>query len=725
MKHRGISVCVSLACALSAQNAQAQQPPGMDRATALDTVVVTATRTSDPLADTPVAATVLTETFIEDARIRSLRDIDAYVPNVSFNQIGQVGGTFITIRGIESNPFIVNRAAVYIDGIPFRQPADQALGFAEQVEVLRGPQGTLYGANTESGLVLVRTRAPRDTAEAEATLGARQFSGGHGQDGRLWVSGPLSSTLAGSLAASHETTDSYVRNPVSSIGEPGELRNSYVQGKVRWQPAETTEVNLLAYASALRAPGMYEQEFLPMDRSTYDTNYADAFNGGRRIGRRELLHDAPKRTEEDEFAIGTSLQHTFGAAVLDAALSWRKVEESSFGTDLDMTATPMSAGGHADDEDYLNFETRLSSAQDAGLRWVVGYAHYRDTRSKRLSTLVGPGGLDDYSYAPEQTASARDHAMFAQLSVPWGERVRVGAGLRYERATRGKRQQAGSLDLGPLGTFGFPAEDLERTFDDLLPRVSIDWKPTDAWMLYASAAKGWIPGGFNLAAGGLSVERDYARYDAESLWTYELGAKATWLDGRMLFGAALFHTRARRWQDYTILYNAQGQVASTTMITTDAAIRSRGIELELTARPLQGLDITASLGVVDAEYTDYPYGTQDFTGNPVKLVPDWDASLAIAWRPWRGLYLHGGLQGVGETALHAQGTARQGAYWLANVQAGWETPSWSLRLYVDNLTDRRVFNTSAYTNSLFGYDGTWYAGVNAPRTTGIELGWRW
>lgn len=108
--------------------------------TEIDKVVVTAARRDQALADAPVAATVLTEGFARDARIRSLRQIDDFVPNVQFNQIGQVGGTYISIRGIESNPFVVNRAAVYIDGVPFRQPSDQALGDVQQIEVLRGPQ---------------------------------------------------------------------------------------------------------------------------------------------------------------------------------------------------------------------------------------------------------------------------------------------------------------------------------------------------------------------------------------------------------------------------------------------------------------------------------------------------------------------------------------------------------------------------------------------------------
>lgn len=688
----------------------------------VDEIVVTASRHMQRLADAPVAATVITESIIHDARIETLRQIDDYVPNVKFNQIGQVGGTYITIRGIESNPFIVNRAAVYIDGIPYRQPSDQALGFAEQIEVLRGPQGTLYGANTESGLIVVRTRTPSDRLEAEATGSGYRFTNGEGFNGRLSLAGPLSpDILTGSFVVTHEDADSFVRNDASSIGEPGEVRETFLQGKLRWTPGDRTQVDFVTSASLLRAPGLYEQEFLPIDRTRYDSSYSAAFNSGRKAGRYSLLHDAPKHTREDEYLAGANLNHLFDGAVLDVNASWRDVKDISLGTDLDLTAMPGAAGGHRDDETYWNFEARLASEDGARLQWLVGLNHYRDRRDKALSTLIGPGDLDDYSWAPRQSAWSRDSALFGQAGASLGGGLRLTGGLRYERAEREKRQQAGSLNLGPLGTLAYQAEQLQDTHTALLPRVSLDWKPDADWLLYASVAKGWIPGGFNLAATGLGVAGDYSRYGSERLWTYEMGAKATLLDGKALLGGALFHTDADNWQEYSILYDANGRIVSTTMVTSAAAIRSRGLELELTARPTPELDLMASVGLVDSEYTK----GANLQGRKVKLVPEWDASLAASWRPWQGLFLRGEVNGTGRTPLHGDNIAFQDAYWLVNAQVGWESERWTLRLYAENLTKTHYYTTSAYSNSLFGYDGTYYAGVGAPQVIGAELGWRW
>ncbi|MEA1618043.1 TonB-dependent receptor [Erythrobacter sp. T5W1-R] len=692
-----------------------------------DGIIVTATRQPSPLADTPVAATVLTEQFIRDARIDSLRQIDDYIPNVQFNQTGQVGGTYVTIRGIESNPFIVNRAAVYVDGIPFRKLREQTLGTVEQIEVLRGPQGTLYGANTESGLIVIRTRQPSDAFEGEVTGSGFGFGNGIGGDVRLAMGGPLiEDRLTASMVASYSHADSFVRNIGSSIGEEGQLSEAFVQGKLRWTPSATVTLDLLAQTSILRAPGLYEQEFLPIDHDVYNRNYSQFFNGGRRAGRFTLINDAPKRTAEDEVLLAGNLNVDFGGAVLDFNASWRQLDVNSQGTDLDLTALPGAAGANRDDETFWNFEARLASPAGARIQWVAGLNHYRSSEGQILSTLVGPGGLGDYVPAPLQTTRSRDYAVFGQVTVPLVDTVRFTAGGRYEQAERDKVQEAGVLDLGPFGQFQFPAEDLSRTFEEFLPKASLDWRPDEALLVYVSAAKGWIPGGFNLGAASSAVTRDFSGFGAETLWSYEAGAKLELLGKRLLVSGALFHIDANNWQEFNVLVNDQGQAISTNLITSDANVRSRGFELEVTGKPSATLELAASFGYVDSTYTDYRFSaTQDFTGNRVRLVPEYDASLSASWRPWKGLFVRGEVAASGNTPLNPENTAFQDAVVLIGGQIGWEAEHWSARLYVENLTDELVFNTNAFANFAFGNDGTLYAGVAPPRVVGMQLSYKW
>lgn len=720
-------ILTSLIASLAASSANAQTTPEEPAALELDRIIVTGTRQDTPLSDAAVAVTVLSEQFLRDARIDSLRQIDDFVPNVQFNQLGQVGGTYVTIRGIESNPFIVNRAAVYIDGIPFRKLRDQALGSVDQVEVLRGPQGTLYGANTESGLFVIRTRAPSEAFEAELTGAAYSFENGEGADVRLSLGGPLvTDKLTASLVASYNDSDSFVRNEASLIGEPGELSETFLQGKLRWTPSPQITVDLVASAMSLRAPGLYEQEFLPIDRDRYDANYSAAFNGGRTSGPYTLINDAPKRTEDDEILVGASLNYELSGAILDVNASSRSFEANSQGTDIDLTALPAAAGATGNDDTFWNFEARLSSPRKSRMEWVVGINHYRNAEEQVLATLAGPGGLNDYSPAPPQSSTSRDYAVFGQVTLPIWEGLRLTGGLRYERAERTKEQDAGVLDLGPVGVFAFAEEDLAAEFEDVLPKVSLDWRPDDSLLIYASAAKGWIPGGFNLGAATSAITTDFSRYGAESLWSYEIGIKKELFEKRLLLSGAAFVIEAGNWQEYNVLVNAQGQAISTNLITSDASIRSSGLEAELSGRLSDALEISASLGIVDSEYSDYRFSAaQDFTGNKVKLVPEYDASLAASWRPWRGLFLRGELSATGDTPLNSENLAFQEAALLLGVQLGWEAKSWSARLYAENLTDEYIYTTSAYSNFAFGFDGTYYAGVGKPRIVGIELSRAW
>lgn len=724
--HSGIIWLASSLCYAALPSVALAQSVRADDGAPEGEIIVTATRTDTPLADAPVAATVLTEQLIRDARIDTLRQIDDYVPNVQFNQLGQVGSTFVTIRGIESNPFIVNRAAVYIDGVPFRKLRDQALGSVEQIEVLRGPQGTLYGANTESGLIVIRTRSPSERFEGEALGSLFAFGNGQGYEARLSMGGPIvQDTLTGSLVISHTDADSFVRNIASSIGERGSVRETFLQGKLRWTPQSNVTVDLVASAAIQRAPGLYEQEFLPIDRERYNANYGALFNDGRLAGRYTLVNDAPKRTEADEYLVAGNMNLDLGGAVLDVNASWRGLTDDSRGTDIDLTALPAAAGGTSEDDHFWNFEARLASPRGSTVQWVFGLNHYRSTEEQILSTLAGPGGLDDYAPAPPQTSISRDYAAFGQISVPVFPGVRLTGGLRYDRAERRKRQEAGVLNLGPLGQFAFAAENLQDNYDQWLPKVGLDWQAGEGWLIYASAAKGWIPGGFNLQAATAAVTADFSRYGSETLWSYEVGTKYQ-LDRDLLLSAAAFIIESGNWQEYNVLVDQAGRAISTNLITSNASIRSRGFELELTGKVTETVNITASFGYVDSDYTRFRFSdVQDFTGNKVKLVPEYDASFSASWRPLGGLFLRGELAATGRTPLNPENLAFQDAVVLLGAQIGWETEHWSARLYAENITDALVYTTSAYTNFAFGFDGTFYAGVGRPRVVGLQLTGKW
>jgi iron complex outermembrane receptor protein len=691
--------------------------------TVLPTVTVQAGKREEPLARVPAAITVLDQQTIRDARIFGLRQLENFAPSVAVNQLGQVGGTFLTIRGLESNPFITNRTAIYIDGIPFRTIDNQLLTNASQIEILRGPQGTLYGANADAGLVIVRTADPPYRTTQEASVAYNGFGNGGTVLTNVHTAGRLRGLLAGSLTAQYERGDAFVRNDGSSVGLPGAIDHLQLVGKLRTVTSSGWRLDAVGLATRLRAPGVYEQEFAPLDREAYNTRYAEQ-NGGRRVTRFGLLQDAPKRTQEDEGALGVSATRRIGTHEFTLALSYRIERTDNAGTDLDLLTQPFAAGATASRNRFTNLEARLVSSDSARIGWVIGTTAYTERRQQTLASLAGPGGFDDYAPAPPQANSATDLAVFGQVVLPVTSSVRLTVGTRLETARRERSQEAGVLDLGPI-QFQFPADRRSGSFGGFVPRLALDWSPTTNWQLYTSVSRGWLPGGFNLEATRADVTSDQARYGAESLWASEVGARWRSVSGRFDGAAALYTTTAANWLEYNVLVDSTGAATSTNILFNDAAVRTRGAELELRARPVASLLVTAGAGLTDAIYTDYELiDGRDFTNNRVKLVPRHTLNATATWRPRAGWYLRGELAQRGETMLRPENDVRQGTVTLVGAQAGYEFPRFTVRAFANNLTNVRAAAGQAYTNFLFGNDGTFYAPLAPPQVIGLSLEWR-
>lgn len=692
-----------------------------------DDIVVTGMRRDTRLQDTDLSVTVLTRDDLNEARIRNIRQLDGVVPNVQFNESGQLGSTFISIRGIESNPFIVNRAAVYIDGIPFRELSNAVLNQIESIEVLRGPQATLYGANSESGLIVINTRAPTSSTSGELRVtGTKYGNGGQGTlDG--FISGPLAGdTLAGSIAFKAERGDSFLRNlqPGQSKGRIDEL---FLQGRLRWQPSDRLTVNGTVYVLDTFAPGVFDQEYLPQDTALYNRTYSDLYNGGRRIGRFAYINDAPKRTHDREWVIGSSASYKLGYGTIDAAFSYRRLDVDSKGFDFDFTALSTSAGQDTKVSDYWNAELRFASPADKPFSYILGVSHYRQKDKRRLATLVGTGDIDSYSPAPAQFAWARDWGFFGSASwAPKGmSKLTLSAGLRYDRAERRARQTAGTLDLGPAGLFGYRDASLARTFDAFLPRLSARYAVTPQLSFYANAARGYIPGGFNLAVAQLNGPEQVQNYGSETMWSHEAGFKWQSADRRLRLAGAVFFIRSNNWQEIQVATDEQGRILSSDYIGSDASIDSKGFEIEAEFEPVPRLTLTANMGYAKARYRDLQIdATTNLRGKRVKLVPDYDGYLAARYALESGWFARAEMSLTGKESLEATGRAVQSATQIVGLQAGYETDALTLRAFVDNLTNVRRGTGLAFPNLVFGHDGTWYSPIGRPRQGGVELSWR-
>ncbi|MEM1411277.1 MAG: TonB-dependent receptor [Pseudomonadota bacterium] len=742
-------VSLPLSLSASAQAADETDTPMENEPGVIEEVVVIGTKQETTLQDTDVSVTVLTEQLLLDARVTDIARIDDLVPSVQFNDGNAVGGVFISIRGVESNPFIVNRAAVYIDGIPFRELSNSVLTQLKSVEVLRGPQSTLYGANTVSGLIVINTRAPTEELIANATVTASSFDTGESYEGEVFLGGPLiDNVLAGSVSFKYSDRDYYLQNIGATPQGQGEIEDVYVQGRLSWTPTDRWTVDALAYVIDTDGPGIYSFDGFPVDLDRYNAIYSDGilfdpsdpfsippFNGELRATDFQFVHDAPKRVTVEQQVAGVNANYDLRPGSLDFALSYRSEDEDDRGFDIDLTNAPLLAGAELASEEVFNTELRFTSDRSRPLRAIVGASYYQEDEEQRLGSLLGVGGLEDFNFAPEQARSSRDFGVFGSLiyTPPSLPKLTATVGLRYDRAERETTQQEGELDLG-FAVFLFDDLQLEDTFDAFLPRFALRYEPSDRLTWYASAAQGYLPGGFNLTAAQDGFQDDVIRYDSEELWSYEAGFKWQSQDGRAFLAGAVYYIEADNYQEIAALLDEEGNVVSTSFIGSDAGIENYGFEVEGRWALDERWSLSGNFGWVDAEYTEFGRGqAENVVGNPVKLIPDYDANLALRYAHPSGFFIRGEINFIGEMALDegdrsgftANAIDTQEAVELYGVQVGYEAERWSIRAFGENLTDVRRVGGTGFPNAVLPNDGLLYAAIDPPRIVGVELAFRY
>jgi len=703
---------------------QHQDGEGSDGGDAIEKIVVKGTKRGTELLKADVSVTVIDSKMIDEARIRDFTRIDELVPNVQFNESGQTGSIYITIRGVESNPFVVNRAAVYIDGIPFRELSNSVLSQVDSIEVLRGPQGTLYGANSESGLILVTTKTPSEVMEQNYRVSASSYASGQGYVGTGFVGGPLAqNSLSGSVAFSTSMEDAYVKNEGTSTGESGEIKENFVQGKLQWTPTDALTINATSYWLDEDAPGLFVQQYVPLNINLYNQLYADTMNGERQIDKWTALEDAPKYTNSEEFVAGVSVTYETGLGTIDLAASYRTLEEDSKGLDFDLTATPYVSGREEKSEDYKNLELRYSSPENIVFDYIVGMSYYAESEENTKSTFMGSGDLDSYLAAPLQYKEGEDKSLFGSLNWYVTDKLKFGAGLRYEHAERSAVQTAGALDLGLGAITYYQDADLSNTFENWLPRISALYQFNRNLSFHASVSKGYIPGGFNLTAIQDDVVDDSILfYDSETLLSREVGFKWMSADRKWRSSGALFFIESDNWQEIQVATDANGRPVSSDYIGSAASVESKGAELELVWRPADSLSINSHFGIVDAEYTDLQISESlNAAGQAVQFVPDYDAGVAVRYELDENFYVRAEANFTGKTALRAKGDAVQRAVSTLGLQLGYDGGQTAIRVFGENLTDERIASGLAIENMAFGTDGLFYSPLDAPRIIGVEV----
>lgn len=652
-------------------------------------IIVTSERIEENIQDIPGSVTAITSQEFEDSGIRSPQEVSRLVPNFStFANGPRSNNPIYNIRGLANDLNVVgvgqSSVGIYIDDVPVDiLTSETALYDIERVEVLRGPQGTLYGRNSQGGVVNIITKAPDDVFRFSglATVGTENLL-----EAQLSASGPISDDLFFSLGGSYFESDGFIENVF--LDEDADRRENYgVRGQLRWVPSDRWEVRL----------GADYEEF--DDGSTF----------GTLIGA-----DDPREVQEDFLGFNQVERNSqfiraryTGPDVIITSISGRRQWQQENSTDSDFSALDVTVGGAALEATQYTQELRLQSTTDNGRwRWLLG--GFFENESSDLSGGVEFGALGANPAFGLFSGSVLNnfgefedttYAGFAQSSYDLTDKLGVTAGLRFEHRDFSMDRRS-TVSFNNVVTPLVPDYSVDASESIWLPKVAVEYRFQPNILTYASVSRGYKPGGFNI----ISDLPTAAEFDSETSLAYEVGVKTSWLDDRLLANLSLFKTDL---EDYQVVGFDLPNLVTTVLNAASADIW--GIELDLRAKPTDRIDIIASFGYLNTEFKEFTDAItgRDLSGNQLPNSPEYTYGLAAQYRDPGGFFGRLELSGFGTYFFDQTNDVKQNPFALVNVRIGYEFDEFGVYLYANNLFDQDYFTTALNTGTgqFAGYPG--------------------
>jgi iron complex outermembrane receptor protein len=635
--------------------------PAQETAPALEEIVVTAQRREESLQSVPVAVTALDTESLERHQILDLNDVATLVPNLWMEtNTGLSSGSRASMRGLgEDESFFTSDTPVgiYVDDvyIPRQTGALFDLYDVERIEVLRGPQGTLYGRNTSAGAIKLVSRKPTQDTQGSAEVSV----GDYGRfDIRAGLSGGLTETLSGQVAVLSRQHDGYATNLVNGA----EVNDQDVlAGKVtlRYQPTENLDA-LLSYDQIRErsTPGYATGVLLLPPDGLGPWDAAQQVDGDDDV--HTLLSDLTNPINDlDQRGTSLNVSWDVGAVTLKSITAWRELEQTIL-LDGDGQNTcfgdPLPCLHLFQDQDQDQFSQELQvqgNGFDERLNYIVGAYYFNESNQQRTETII----LSQFGENPYADTSLDTDSIAAFASVTWSftEALDLTLGARWTRDSKdfasavfestgeprvvcvaadgSQALSVGPCDGGsPPGSF---TDELSRTIDkswsDVSPRLALDYQLTEDAMLYGSVSKGFKSGAFDGRESGLALY-SLQPIEPETSIAYEVGTKAEWLDRRLRTNLAVFQTDIDDLQG-----TGTNQATGTFTRFSVGDARTRGAELEVEAAPVEQLSLTASVGWLDTEFTTINFDQQVDCGP----VGTGNKDLEMKFSPSLSTYLSG------------------------------------------------------------------------------------
>ena len=623
-------------------------------------IVVTAQRREQRLQDVPISIAAYNQSFLEDRKINDINDLAGLAPNVQFSSVGYNTNTQISIRGAvqtQTQPFTDPAVGLYVDGAYIGKSAGAVFDVAdlERVEVLNGPQGTLYGRNTLAGAINLVTQKPTGEWGGKIEIGVGNFDRRYGRISLdLPALGPLSLKLSG-LIEKRDGTVKVAANPFANVvnarprttSQLDSLDNKAFRIAARLAAANNLTIDYVFDYNDTKTLMQYGKLVRLNAGSIFDPAspaYVGGLVNGQYLGlpldlylqppgrsRTAVIDGGPFATRPFDNLKFTSHNLTavweLGGATIKSITAYRNIDADNA---IDLDGSPLLVAATDYFGNYKSFSQELQASGKVGnLTYNAGIYYFWDKGNDTGHQKYFGGATSVINRFWYDTNA---YAAYAQVDFVPGflEQLTLTAGLRYSRETKeGSRTsfREGTGYTIPPGSGG------KKTFDAFTPMFSAMYKFSDNANIYAKYSRGFKSGGFNLVAP--SAAELAIPFKPETVDAYEIGTKLRLFDGRLNLSAAAFWNEHQDMQLSVFVPVAGG--TTQTVIRNAGKARIRGAELNLQARPTAWLRLDGAVGYLDAKFKQYlELGVNVAHDRAMPSAPEFTASASAEITLWNG-----------------------------------------------------------------------------------------
>ncbi len=632
----------------------------------LNEVIIEVSKSTTKLQKTPMAISQISANEIEKLGINSLSDLNAIVPNLFMPDYGSRSTAPIYIRGIGSrgdDPSV----GLYVDDIPYFDKGTFNFEFQniKKIEVLRGPQGTLYGRNTMGGLIRVYTPSPKfkTCGSVKVDYGTNNYI-----KPSIHYNQKVTDKMAFLIDASLMQTDGFFTNKFSG-NNVDEAKANSLRFKLKYNPLDNLTLNFTTNY------GNNQQNGFPY--GLYDSEKDEVA---------QVNYNQPSSYDRDLLSVGLNAKYYTNLFDVNFSASYQKMEDVNL-IDQDFTVADLYFTDQWREKNTFVEELNINSKSDKKIKWIGGLFAFQTTSDKIVDVDLNIPAQPYMNIYKTYDINTNGIAGFGQVEIPYNK-FNFTLGLRYDYETSNMlynyEMAVGQGGLNPVDNL-----DLSLEYGELLPKFIINYNSSETVNLYTSFSKGYKAGGFNS-----TIERDEDEtFTPEYSYNYEFGAKTQWLDRKLTANANIFYIDWKDQQVRQIVPSGRGVV-----LKNAGKSVSKGVDLELSYRPSKSFDIGLGYGYTDAKFVSYQDKDADgnilnFDDNYISLIPKYTLSSSANYHLFfknkkiNQVVFNTSYKHFGGSYWERENINYQKSYGLTNLNISAHFDKFSLGIYEKNLLD--------------------------------------